>query len=72
MNWPTDTLAGIFLFLFAFGLIFSVVSLLLGTAHGHLHLPDGGHHGHVGHVGHGQAAHGPQAGHAPQAAHGPV
>ena len=71
MNWPTDTLAGIFLFLFAFGLIFSVVSLLLGTAHGHLHLPDGGHHGHVGHVGHGQAAHGPQAGHAPQAAHGP-
>ena len=37
MNWPTDTLAGVYLFLFAFGLIFSVVSLLLGTAHGHLH-----------------------------------
>ncbi len=28
-GWPSDTLAGIYLFLFAFGLIFSVASLLL-------------------------------------------
>ena len=58
MGWPADTLAGIYLFLFAFGALFSVAALLLGAAHGHLHLP-GGHAGHAGHVahaaGHGQA-----------------
>ena len=32
MVWPADTLAGVYLFLFAFGLIFSAVSLLLGVA----------------------------------------
>jgi hypothetical protein len=31
MVWPADTLAGVYLFLFAFGLIFSAVSLLLGV-----------------------------------------
>jgi hypothetical protein len=31
MGWPSDWLTGLFLFLFAFGLIFSVVSLLLGV-----------------------------------------
>lgn len=52
MNWPTDTLAGVFLFLFAFGLIFSVVTFLLGAAGGHFHLPGSAHAGHAGHVGH--------------------
>ncbi len=31
VGWPSDTLAGIYLFLFAFGLIFSVASLVLGA-----------------------------------------
>jgi hypothetical protein len=30
MSWPDDVLSGIFLFLFAFGLIFSIVSLVFG------------------------------------------
>jgi hypothetical protein len=30
VSWPSDTLAGVYLFLFAFGLIFGVASLLLG------------------------------------------
>ena len=30
-GWPSDTLAGVYLFLFAFGLIFSVASLVLGA-----------------------------------------
>jgi membrane protein implicated in regulation of membrane protease activity len=63
MSWPTDTLAGIYLTLFAFGLIFSVVSLVLGVAHGHVHLPGAHHLGHLGHGG--------DAGHASQAGHGP-
>lgn len=53
MDWPTDTLAGVYLCLFAFGLLFSFISLLLGAAHGHLHVPGGEHaglHGHGGHV----------------------
>lgn len=49
MSWPADTLAGIYLFLFAFGLIFSVVSLLLGAGHDHFHLPADTHVGH-GHL----------------------
>ena len=39
MSWPSDTLAGVFLFLFAFGLIFSVASLLLGGGGGDAELP---------------------------------
>jgi membrane protein implicated in regulation of membrane protease activity len=71
MDWPTDTLAGIYLSLFAFGLIFSVASLLLGAAHGHAHLPGGHHLGHLGHAGHaGHGAHAGDAGHAGHASHG--
>ncbi len=70
MDWPTDTLAGIYLSLFAFGLIFSVASLLLGAAHGHAHLPGSHHLGHLGHSGHGGHVGGvDQAGHA-HAGHG--
>src|SRR3712207_314404 len=65
MNWPTDTLAGIYLSLFAFGLLFSVASLVLGAAHGHLHLPGGHHVGHGGHLDQGaHGAHGAHSGHA--------
>ncbi len=32
MGWPSDTLTGVYLFLFVFGLIFSLASLLLGAA----------------------------------------
>ena len=55
MNWPTDTLAGIYLFLFAFGLIFSLATFFLGSIAGHIHLPGGIHigpHGHADHLGH--------------------
>jgi hypothetical protein len=31
MSWPTDLLTGIFLFLFAFGLLFSVATLVFGV-----------------------------------------
>ncbi len=31
MGWPSDTLTGVYLFLFAFGLIFSIASLVLGA-----------------------------------------
>lgn len=41
MSWPSDTLAGVFLFLFAFGLIFGVVSLLLGAGGSAVNLPGG-------------------------------
>lgn len=41
MGWPSDTLAGVFLFLFAFGLIFGVVSLLLGAGGNVVDLPGG-------------------------------
>lgn len=51
MNWPADTLMGVYLFLFAFGLIFSVASLLLSTVGGHFHLPGATHAGHAGHLG---------------------
>lgn len=56
MNWPTDALAGFYLFLFVFGLIFSVVTLFLGAAHGHLPLPDGHDFGHAGEAPHGAHA----------------
>lgn len=52
MSWPTDTLTGIYLGLFAFGGLFSVVSLLLGAVGGHFHLPGATHAGHASHVGH--------------------
>jgi len=52
MNWPTDTLTGIYLGLFAFGGIFSVISLLLGAVGGHFHLPGATHAGHASHFGH--------------------
>jgi membrane protein implicated in regulation of membrane protease activity len=51
MNWPTDTLTVVFLFLFAFGLIFSVATFLLGAVGGHFHLPGSAHAGHAGHFG---------------------
>jgi hypothetical protein len=66
-SWPVDLLGSIYLFCFAFGLLFGLVSLLLSVHIGHLHLPVGhlgghsahvnlaGHHGHVA-VGHGHAA----------------
>ncbi len=41
MSWPSDTLAGVYLFLFAFGLIFGVASLLLGGGGGEADLPGG-------------------------------
>jgi hypothetical protein len=59
MNWPNDTLTGIYLGLFAFGGIFSVVSLLLGAVGGHFHLPGAVHAGHASHFGphgHGDAS----------------
>ena len=40
-GWPSDTLAGIYLFLFAFGLIFSVASLVFGAGGEDLDLPGG-------------------------------
>jgi len=52
MSWPNDTLTGIYLGLFAFGGIFSVISLLLGAVGGHFHLPGATHAGHVPHFGH--------------------
>lgn len=82
MNWPTDTLTGVYLFLFAFGLLFSLLTFFLGSIAGHIHLPGGlhlgphnhaahighiGHHGHGGEAGHGHAGH---AGHG-HGAHGP-
>ncbi|HEY8599194.1 MAG TPA: NfeD family protein [Thermomicrobiales bacterium] len=79
MSWPADTLTGVYLFLFAFGLIFSVASLLLNTLGGHFHLPGATHVGHAGHLGahdhgghahvgdllHGNGAAGHNAGHLP-------
>ncbi|MGN6359359.1 MAG: NfeD family protein [Thermomicrobiales bacterium] len=63
MQWPTDTLAVIYLSLFLFGLLFTIVSMVLGAgeghlhagdaAHGHLHLPDAHGHAHAG----GEGAH---------------
>jgi len=50
MGWPADTLAGVFLF--AFGLIFSVVTFLIGAIGGHIHIPGSSHAGHAGHFGH--------------------
>jgi membrane protein implicated in regulation of membrane protease activity len=40
-GWPDDTLAGIYLALFAFGLVFSVASLLLGAGDDAIDLPGG-------------------------------
>ncbi|HEX5502361.1 MAG TPA: hypothetical protein VFW96_07035 [Thermomicrobiales bacterium] len=78
MSWPSDTLSGIFLFLFAFGFIFSVVSLFLGAVGHDLHLPGGEHVGHAAHGGHfehvgdlhAHDAHGAHAAHAAEPAHG--
>ncbi len=67
MTWPTDTLTGVFLFLFAFGLLFSVASLLLGVLGGHFHLPGAAHADHAGHLG---PHNGDQLGHAGDAPHG--
>lgn len=52
MNWPTDTLTGIYLGFFAFGGIFSVISLLLGALGGHFGVPGATHAGHASHFGH--------------------
>ena len=70
MNWPADTLAGVFLSLFAFGFVFSLASLLLGAGHGHGHLPGHGHIGPGQAGGHGHFGHGHGSGHA-QAGHAP-
>ncbi len=66
MSPETVLFSNIFLAIFLFGLVFTVVSVLLGVADvgdvaGHI-----GHPGHIGHVGHvGHAAHaGSHAGHA--------
>ena len=68
MNWPTDTLTGIYLGLFAFGGIFSVIALLLGAVGGHFHLPGAVHAGHAPHFGgHGHGD--PNAAHTDAAAH---
>lgn len=75
MSWPSDTLSGIYLFLFAFGFIFSVVSLFLGSVGHDLHLPGGEHLGHAAHGGHFEhvgdlhGAHDAHVGHAAHAAH---
>jgi hypothetical protein len=64
----TDLLSNIFLGMFLFGLIFTIVSLVLGFVHaGDIHIPhlghaDVGHAGHVGpdiHAGHGNGLDGP-------------
>ena len=52
MLFGPDGLSNFFLFLFLFGLIFTIVSLLLGFADaGDVHIPHVGGHGHDGHVG---------------------
>ncbi len=51
MNWPADTLTGIYLGLFAFGGIFSVIALLLGAVGGHFGVPGAIHAGHAPHFG---------------------
>ena len=59
-GWLTDSLAELYLFCFAFGLIFSLVSLLARAHLGRVHLPiglGGDQGGHVGVAGH----HGGQA-----------
>jgi hypothetical protein len=65
----TDLLSNIFLGMFLFGLIFTIVSLVLGFVHaGDLHIPHlgevgdiahGGHVGDVGHVAHADGFDGP-------------
>ena len=75
LTWPSDPLAGIYLFCFAFGLFFSVASLLLRVRMGRLHLPLGhnahagmpGHHGTTVAVPHGHS--GPQVGASAQSHH---
>lgn len=39
MDWPSDTLTGVLLFCFAFGLLFSIISLMLGAGGDSLALP---------------------------------
>ena len=54
-GWLTDSLAELYLFCFAFGLLFSLVSLLARAHLGRIHLPiglGGDHGGHVGVAGH--------------------
>lgn len=55
-TWPTDPLASLYLGCFAFGFIFSLVSVVARFRVGRLHLPVG-HHGTAGHaaLGHGHA-----------------
>ena len=63
----SDWLANLFLSIFLFGLIFTVVSVAMGFAGGG-HVGHAGHAGNVGHAGHmGDAGH---AGHAGGASHG--
>lgn len=69
----SDWLTNLFLYTFVFGLVFTLVSLLLGGVHiggfgahahihiGHIHIGGGhvGHAGHAGHIGHpGASGHG--------------
>lgn len=63
MSWPADTLAGVYLFLFLFGFLFSVASFVLGAAaHGHVHLPGSHHAGHIGAAPHAPTGHAPAGG----------
>jgi membrane protein implicated in regulation of membrane protease activity len=71
-TWPADLLANVYLFCFAFGLLFSLLSVVLRARIGRIHLPVGhggghgahvslaGHHGHVA-AGHGHATTGARA-----------
>ena len=77
----SDWLTNLFLYTFVFGLVFTVVSLLLGTVHiggaghghfslGHWHIGHIGHAGHAGHIGHvGDVGH---VGHVGDVGHGPA
>lgn len=71
-TWPSDLLASIYLFCFAFGLIFSALSVVLRARVGRVHLPighGGGHGAHISLAGH----HGPVAvGHGHAATHAAV
>jgi membrane protein implicated in regulation of membrane protease activity len=75
-SWSTDPLGSVYLFCFAFGLIFSLGSLVLRFHSGQLHLPIGHADGHggpvdlVGHHDHLAVGHGHDATHDGTAAHG--
>src|SRR5438045_1705789 len=55
----SDWLTNLFLYTFIFGLLFTVISLLLGGVHigggGHIHIGSG--HVHIGGIGHGHVDH---------------